>query len=344
MNSVLKSLPKVELHRHLVGSIRLQTILDLAQEYKFPLPVSTLGELKPLVTISPNSGKNLGFILREMAKFTQLCFPSRAAISRIAFEMIEDAFLDGLIYLEVRFSPVYMTAQGNLSQVDVIEAVLEGLNQANRYFPVQCGVIVGINREMGKKVAKESADLALAYAGKGGVVGFDLAGDEAAAPPREFENIFIPLRADGRLGITIHAGEGAGARSVADAINYLGAQRIGHGVRAVEDPDVLDLIQHQNITLETCPTSNVITGAVQSFATHPLRFFLEKGISATINSDDPTWFNTTLTDEYSNAIEKMNLSLQDLAKVAQNAALGSFLPLEERLALADKIAPMYTTA
>ena len=154
MNSVLKSLPKVELHRHLVGSIRLQTILDLAQEYKFNLPVSTLEELKPLVTISPNSGKNLGFILRKMAKFTQLCFPSRAAISRIAFEMIEDAFLDGLIYLEVRFSPVYMTAQGNLSQVDVIEAVLEGINQANQYFPVQCGVIVGINREMGKKVAK----------------------------------------------------------------------------------------------------------------------------------------------------------------------------------------------
>lgn len=343
MISDLRSLPKVELHRHLVGSIRLQTILDLAKEYNFPLPVHTLEELKPFVTISPNNNKDLGFILREMAKITQFCFPSRAAIARIAFEMVEDAFSDGLLYLEVRFSPAYMIAHGNLTQADVIESVLEGLNQASRSFQVQSGVIVGINREMGKEAARKSAELAIAYAGSGAVVGIDLAGDEAATPPRELESVFAPLRKDGRLGITIHAGEGAGAQSVADAIRYLGAKRIGHGVRSIEDPAVLSLIKQENVTLETCPTSNVVTGAVKSFATHPLRFFLDQGISATINSDDPSWFDVTLTEEYANALEKMNLTPHHLSTAVNNAALAAFLPLKERTDLAAKIAPFYTT-
>lgn len=342
MTIPLTNLPKVELHRHLVGSLRLTTILDLAREYDLNLPAATLEELAPLVTIRPGEPKDLGFVLRKMAEITQRCFPSRAAVARIAYEMVADAWADGLVYLEIRFSPAYMTGQGGLTQSDLIEGVLRGLAIAAKDFPLRTGVVIGTNREMSLAAARETAALALSYAGRGMVVGVDLAGDEASSPARNLERVFTPLRADGRLGITVHAGEGLGAQSVADAIQYLGAQRIGHGVRAVEDPVVLELIRRENVTLETCPTSNVITGAVTSYAAHPLRYFLDEGIAATINSDDPSWFCVTLSDEYANSLEKMGLTRRHLAQAARNAALGAFLPLAEREALAEKIAPAYS--
>lgn len=339
----LVRLPKVELHRHLPGSLRLQTIVDLADQYGFELPTRDLVALRPYVQVMPGTPANLGQILRTVSTFLRRCFVSREAVARVAREMVEDAAADGVVYLEARFSPEYMAMGNPISPQDVVEAALEGLTQAGAHFGVQTNALIGMTREAGLAACERAAKLALAYAGRG-VAGVDLSGDEEAYPPGPFATIFERLRADGDLGITVHAGEASGPESVRAAIEVLGAARIGHGVRVVHDPAVVELVRARGVTLETCPTSNVLTGAVPSLAEHPLGTLLRRGVSATISTDDPGWFDVTLTDEYATALDDLGLSFAELTTAALNAAHAAFLPADERRELAGRIDEAYGAA
>jgi len=341
--AALARLPKVELHRHLTGSIRLDTMLELDAEYGLDLPTRDREELRRHAQVGPDTPAELAHILRTVSAFLRRCFVSREAIARIAHEMVEDAAEDGIVYLEARFSPLYMAQTSRVSPEQAFGAAAEGLAAASARFGVRTGVLIAMARDAGLSACQRAADLALEHAGEL-VVGVDLAGDEAGHPPRLFTRIFDKLRADGRLGITVHAGEASGPQSVRDAIELLGAQRIGHGVRAVHDPQVVELVRARGVVLETCPTSNVLTGAVPSLAEHPLRALLEAGVRATINTDDPGWFDVTLTDEYATALDQLGLSFAELTTAALNAAHGAFLPADERAALARQLEAAYGQA
>ncbi len=316
--AALARLPKVELHRHLTGSIRLDTMLELDAEYGLDLPTRDREELRRHAQVGPDTPAELAHILRTVSAFLRRCFVSREAIARIAHEMVEDAAEDGIVYLEARFSPLYMAQTSRVSPEQAFGAAAEGLAAASARFGVRTGVLIAMARDAGLS--------------------------EAGHPPRLFTRIFDKLRADGRLGITVHAGEASGPQSVRDAIELLGAQRIGHGVRAVHDPQVVELVRARGVVLETCPTSNVLTGAVPSLAEHPLRALLEAGVRATINTDDPGWFDVTLTDEYATALDQLGLSFAELTTAALNAAHGAFLPADERAALARQLEAAYGQA
>jgi adenosine deaminase len=341
LRTFIADLPKVELHRHLPGSLRLETIIDLAHEYQFDLPTDDPQELKRYVQVTPGTPADLAYILRTVSAFLRRFFVSREAIARIAFEMVEDAWREGVIYLEVRFSPWYMATEHGLSLDDVVAGVADGLEAARARYPIHTAMLIGMTREAGLEACSRAANLALAQRE---VVGVDLSGDEQSHPARQFKSVFERIRRDGRLGITVHAGEASGPESVRDAIEYLGAHRIGHGVRVIHDPQVVELVRSRGVTLETCPTSNVLTGAVLSLADHPLRELLTAGVAATINTDDPSWFDTTLTGEYCLALAQLGLSFSELRQAVINAARGAFLPAAEREALVIVLREAYAAA
>ncbi len=344
LTELLRKLPKAELHRHLPGSYRLQTLLDLAKEYRLDLPTHDLEGLRRYAQVQPGTPANLGYILRTVSTFLRQFFVTRAAIARFAFEMVEDAWRDGIIHMEIRFSPWVLSVTHGLTFDDVLTGTAQGVAAAQQLYPVQTGILLGVTREAGLAVASQLADYALAVAGTLGVVGVDLAGDEEQYPPRQFADIFQRIRADGRLGITIHAGEAAGPDSVIAAVESLGAQRIGHGVRVIQDAAATEFVRARGIILETCPTSNVATGAVTSLAEHPLQPLLARGVAATINTDDPGWFDITLTGEYLLALTRLGLTFEDLRQAAIHAAAGAFLPAPARAALVSRIRGAYDAA
>lgn len=343
LHALIAALPKVELHRHLPGSLRTQTIIELAAEYDFELPASDVEGLRPYVQVTPGMPADLGLILRTLGDFQRRCFVSPAVLSRLTFEMVADAHAEGIVYLEARFSPLTMAGDA-LSFDEVMAGVADGLTRAREAFPVRTTILLGLTRTSDLATCQSIVDLALAWAGDELVTGVDLSGDEAIAPAHLFEPLFERIRADGRLRITIHAGEAAGPESVRDAVERLGAQRIGHGVRAIHDPGVVALIRDRGIVLENCPVSNVLTGAVPSLEEHPLPEFLRAGVAATINSDDPSWFDTTLNREYALAFTALGLSFAELRQAVLNAARGAFLPAEERSDLAAALDRAYDAA
>lgn len=342
LRELIARLPKVELHQHLPGSLRTQTVIDLADEYGFELPSHDPEELRPYLQVMPDTPAELGPILRTLGDFQRRCFVSPAALSRLTFEMIEDAYREGVVYLEIRFSPLTM-AGDSMSYEQVMDGIGDGIARALAQYDIQTRVLLGMTRT-NLSASEGIAELALALAEEEQIAGVDLSGDEAVAPARDFEALFARIRAESDLGITIHAGEAAGPDSVRDAVERLGAGRIGHGVRAVQDREVVALLQRRGIVVETCPTSNVLTGAVPSLAEHPLPLFLEAGVAATINTDDPAWFDSTLNQEYYRVLVEMGLSFAQLHQAALNAAAGAFLPDAEKSKLRERLDVAYQAA
>ena len=340
LKGIIAGLPKVELHRHLPGAVRLSTIIDLAQKKTIELPTMDPQELRHYAQVMPGTTANLSHILGTVSTFLQICFVSREVVARITFEALEDAWNDGIHYLELRFSPGYLGERYNLSLKDVMAGVYEGLDKGRKQYPIKVGLLLGMTRGAPEDILAQTTDLALNLADDGNVVGVDLSGDEAGHPARAFTKHFERIRSDGRLGITIHAGEASGPESVREAVEYLGAHRIGHGVRVVHDLAVMELVCSRNITLETCPTSNVLTGAVPNLASHPLPQLLRADIRATINTDDPSWFDITLTDEYYLSLVHLGLSFAELKGSALHAVGGAFASQSDK----DKLAAIITAA
>lgn len=320
----LRLLPKIDLHRHLEGSLRLSTLAEVAQAHGVDLPSYNIEDLRPYVQVTDEEPNFHAFL--EKFRFLRRFYSTREAIERVAYEAVADAAADNVRYLELRFSPATLAAHQGFDLEEVTDWVIWAVEQAGRDFGVTTGLIVTIKRELSAAEAERVARVAFDRAGRG-IVGLDIAGDEVNFPLAPFTDILRQARREG-LGLTIHAGEATGAWSVREAVEEYGADRIGHGVRAVEDPEVVELLRRAGVTLEICPTSNIHTATVPHLARHPLRYFLAQDVQVTINTDDPSISNTTLTDEYLIAVREIGVSLPQLGIVVWNGIRAAFASQE----------------
>lgn len=334
LRAFLQRMPKIDLHRHLEGSLRLQTLADIAMEHGIDLPSYKIEDLRRYVQARNEQPDYHRFL----AKFRLLrrFYRSREALERIAVEVVADAAADNIRYLELRFNPIALSRAQRFPLRDVVEWVTSAITNAQQTHLITVRLILQIGRDEIPRVAEEILELALAYREQG-IVGVDLAGDEVNYPAYRLAHIFRRARQEG-LGVTIHAGEAGGAANVRDAILLFHAQRIGHGIHALENSEVVRLLLERSIALEVCPTSNLQTGAVHSLSHHPLPDMVALGLRATLNTDDPSISDTTLTDEYLIAITAMGLGLEQIRTAVFNALEAAFLSREEQEALREQFA------
>lgn len=326
----IRTWPKVDLHRHLEGSLRLSTLVEIARDYQIPLPSSSPEALRPHVQMVETDEASFGVFLSKFGALRQF-FRSREIIRRVTVEAIEDAAADNVKYLELRFTPNALARHNGYSYEQVIEWVCEATTYARRKLDMQVRLIVSVNRHESLAIAERTLAAALDLRCDS-IAGVDLAGLEVGHSADPFQALFRQAHAAG-LCVTIHAGEWDGPKNIHDAVTRIGADRIGHGVRIVESPRVLELVRERGVPLEICPTSNLQTGAVHHLAEHPLAALFEAGLCVTINTDDPSLSGITLTDELALAHVAMGLPLDALKTITQNAAQSAFLPDDDRAAL-----------
>jgi adenosine deaminase len=322
------TIPLIELHRHLDGNVRLETILELGREHNLPLPAWDIESLRRHVQVTgPQPG-----VMAFIAKFQWLVgvMVDYDAIHRIAYENVEDACRDGIDYIELRFSPRFMAEAHGLDPVGVVEAVMTGVDTGQQQFGVKVNLIGILSRTYGPDIAMQELQALLSQ--PQGISALDLAGDEANFPAHWFREHFRRARQAG-WRITVHAGETSGPESIWEALQALGAGRIGHALSAVEDPALMSYLAEHQIGVESCLTSNVQTSCVADYPSHPLRKFLEAGIPATINTDDPGISGIDLPYEYNVSAQKARLTLQQIRQAQQNALEVAFLTGEEKQAL-----------
>jgi len=324
-------LPLVELHRHLDGNVRLETILDLGQEHNLGLPAHDLDALQPYVQVAEPQPGVMAFIAKF--KWQVGVMVDYKAIHRIAFENVEDAKKDGIDYIELRFSPWFMAEAHHLDPVGVVEAVIDGVAAGQREFGIKVNLIGILSRTYGPNVAAKELGALLTQSDR--ICALDLAGDEANFPAKWFREHFRRAR-NANWHITVHAGETAGPESVWEAVIGLRAERIGHALRAIEDPDLLTFMLENKIGIESCLTSNVQTSCVASYPSHPLKQFLEKGLLATINTDDPGISGIDLPYEYTWAAPKAGLLESQIRQAQANALEVAFLTSDEKNSLRKK--------
>jgi adenosine deaminase len=328
-----RKLPLLDLHRHLDGSIRLETILDLGRSLKIPLPADNLEGLRPFVQITKPRPGVMAFI--EKFKYMIGVLGNYDACQRVAYENVEDAFLEGIDYIELRFSPLFMAEPHNLDPRGVVESVLAGVRKGQDQFDIKVNLIGIISRTYGPDRGWLELEALLDYRDQ--FVALDLAGDEVNFPGKLFVDHFQEAR-DAGWHITVHAGEESGPDSIWQAIEELGAERIGHGVSAIRDPQLVDFLIENQIGLESNLTSNLQTRVIDSYAAHPLKAFLEAGVLATINTDDPGISAIDLAFEYQQAAPAAGLTLDQIHKAQGNALQIAFLSPAEKEALLTKAA------
>lgn len=326
MRAVLAAWPKIDLHRHLEGSLRLSTLAEIAKEHGVDLPSWDLEELRPYVQIIDDAPDFQSFLSKF--KLLRRFYSTREAVIRVAYEAVADAAADNVKYLELRFNPVALAKVQGFSYEEVADWVLTATENAQHDLDIQVRLIAQIGRDESIDVARQVAEVAVALQDRG-FVGIDLAGDEIHYSATRFAEVFRWAKAQG-LSITIHAAEAGPATNICEAIEVLDADRIGHGVRAMEDLTAIDLLTKQRVTLEMCPTSNLQTGAISRLGQHPLWAYQQVGIRVTINTDDPSISNTTLTDEYLVALRGIGIPLRAIRNMILSAAEAAFLPEPER--------------
>jgi adenosine deaminase len=328
--------PLIDLHRHLDGSIRLETVLDLARKHGIPLPADTLEGLRPYVQVTDPRPGVMAFI--DKFKYMIGVLADYSSCRRVAFENVEDAFQEGIDYIELRFSPLFMAEPHQLEPAGVVESVLEGLEEGRQRFDIQVNAIGIISRTYGPDKGWIELESLLAY--QDHIAALDLAGDEVHFPGTLFVEHFKEGREAG-WHITVHAGEESGPDSIWQAIEELGAERIGHGVSAVQDPSLMNYLAENRIGLESNLTSNLQTRVVEDYGSHPLKDFLEAGILATINTDDPGISAIDLPYEYRVAAPAANLTPQLISLAQRNALEVAFLDRADKQALIEKANERY---
>jgi adenosine deaminase len=325
------ALPLIDLHRHLDGSVRLETVLDLAQQHGIKLPASTVEELRPHVVVTEPQPGLMAFI-GKMLWMTRVLADADAC-RRITRENVEDAKREGIDYLELRFSPFFMAEPHGLDPEAVVAAVIEGAAEGSAATGVKVNLIGILSRTYGADVAHKELDALLAH--RQHLVALDLAGDEANFPAPLFTEHFRKAR-DAGWRITVHAGEAGGPQSVWEAVKLLGAERIGHATRALEDPALIDFLLKNGIAIEANLTSNVHTSTVPDLASHPLRHMLARGLVASINTDDPGVSAIDLPHEFEIAAPAAGLSAEQIRQAQINALETAFLSNEEKRRLREK--------
>ncbi|HEY5940500.1 MAG TPA: adenosine deaminase [Gemmatimonadales bacterium] len=323
-------LPKAELHVHLDGSLRPQTMIDLARKAKVVLPSYEPEPLRRFMLVDDAAD------LQDFLNKFDLTIPllqTPEAVERVAYEMVEDAARDNVRYLEVRYCPHLSQRQG-MTLDEVMQAELRGLARGERDFGVVARVINCSLRHYDPAVSVEIAECSVAFRDQG-VVAFDLAGGEAGRPPGTHRAAF-DVAAQGLLGVTVHAGEAAGAQSIADAVRLCHADRIGHGTRLYESPDLQAYIRDRQILIEANITSNVQTRAVSRASEHPVRGYFDAGLNVTLCTDGWLMVGVSLSDEYWLAHEQLGFNRAEIDRMILNGFEGAFLPLPERLELLSR--------
>ncbi|MBN2046110.1 MAG: adenosine deaminase [Anaerolineales bacterium] len=325
-----RSLPKIELHRHLEGSLRLSTMLEIARLHQLELPYHDVEKFRSLVQVvdgEPYTFQNF------LAKFNTLrhFYQSPEAIQRVTYEAIEDAAADNIRYLELRFTPVALTRIKGFSLDEAMDWVIESVENASARYHIQVRLIASVNRHESVDLAEEVIQLAVDRLNRG-ILAIDLAGNEADFPGEEFAPLFNEAKQAG-LHTTIHAGEWGGPDRIELAITTLGADRIGHGVRVLEDESITKLTRQTQTAFEVCPTSNQQSGAVSEIEKHPLPRMIDAGLLVTVNTDDPGISQIELSHEYQVCIQHLGISWPELKELILNAGRASFLPAAEKDAL-----------
>lgn len=329
-----QAMPKIELHRHLEGSVRLETLVEVARDYGLMnAEFVDVERLRPHVQMMPGEPRDWQHFLGKFHVLRQF-YRSPEIVKRVTREAIEDAAADNIKYLELRFTPQALNNLMACSFHTVMSWVCEASYEAAETCGIQVGLIVSMNRHEGIEIGEQVLRAAIDHQ-QLGVLGIDLAGQEAVFSARPFQSLFHRAR-DAGLGITVHAGEWDGAHSVRDAVEHLGAERVGHGIRLLEDPSLIELVIERGIVLEVCPTSNVDSGVVASSANHPLPELYRRGLRTTINTDDPLISNITLSEELTYSFEKMAFSFEEIKHQTLMAAQAAFLPNAARAALVSQ--------
>ncbi len=329
---LVRALPKTDLHLHLDGSLRLETMLELAREQGIKLPADSVEGLGKLLRM----GAGERSLNRYLTAFdhTLSVLQEKDALERCAYELAEDCAAENVRYIEVRFSPILHTRHG-LSLKDSVESVRDGLRRAERDLNIRTGVIICGIRHISPESSLVLAQLALEYKGDG-VVAYDLAGAEEHFPAKKHREAFF-LILNNNINCTVHAGEAFGPSSIAQAVHYCGAHRIGHGTRLREDPDLMAYINDHRIALEMCLSSNVHTGAIQDFSDHPIKVYLDAGLRVTLNTDNRLMSNTNVTHEFMLGVEHCKLDVHDIEDIIIYGFKSAFLPLKAKKELLGQV-------
>lgn len=325
-------LPLIDLHRHLDGNIRPQTIWSLAQKHDIVLPETNFEDFIPHVQVQGSESDLLAFLSKldwgvAVLKTLDDC-------KRIAYENVEDAYNAGIHYAELRFSPYYMAMNNNLDVADVVAAVIDGVKDASKTYDVQINLIGILSRTFGVEKCQAELDALLAH--KDHLIAVDLAGDEYNFPGEMFVSHFKQVQ-KAQLNVTVHAGEAAGAESIWQAINQLHATRIGHGVACRTDEKLMDYMLQHDIAIESCLTSNFQTGTIKDLSQHPIKQFLAKGLLVCLNTDDPGVQGIELKNEYNIARNTLGFNDKEIMQLQENSLKACFLSASEKLALRNKI-------
>lgn len=322
---LIKRLPKTDLHCHLDGSLRLDTIIELAKKHHVKLPTFDRTELFGMLYAGEHV-TSLDDYLRAF-DITLSVMQTEEGLERAAYELAHDAWAENVKYIEVRYSPLLHTREG-LRPAQVVEAVLRGLRTAKRELGIRYGVILCAIRSLGPESSLRIAELCVAFKNRG-VVGFDLAGSEVNNPAKVHRQAF-QLVIDNNINCTAHAGESFGPDSVHQAIHKCGAHRIGHGTRLVENGDLLNYVNDHRIPIEVCPSSNLQTRAASSWDTHPVDFFVDYGVRVTINTDNRLMSDTTVTKELYLCHKHYGWSLQTIKEIIIAGFKSAFMPYREK--------------
>ena len=346
LNQITKA-PKALLHDHLDGGLRPSTVLDIAGQIGYDgLPATDVAELAKWFRTRSHSGSLERYL--EPFSHTVAVMQTPDALYRVAYECVEDLADDSVVYAEVRFAPELHIDRG-LSFDEIVDAVLDGFAAGEKACaadnrPIKVRLLVTAMRHAA--VSREIAELAIRFRDKG-VVGFDIAGAEAGNPPTRHLDAFEYMR-DHNARFTIHAGEAFGLPSIHEAIAFCGADRLGHGVRIVDDIEILDgggvrlgrqasILRDKRIPLELCPSSNVQTGAVKSIAEHPFDLLARARFRVTVNTDNRLMSDTSMSLEMARLVEAFGYGWSDLERFTINAMKSAFIPFDERLAIIDEV-------
>ncbi len=334
---VIRAAPKVLLHDHLDGGLRPATVIELAAEQGHTgLPTTDPDDLAAWFTRGADR-KSLELYLEGFAH-TVAVMQTPEALERVAYEAAADLAADGVVYAEIRFAPELHVEQG-LSMDEVLQAVQSGFARGTAEHPIVIGTLVTAMRHAAH--SREVAELAMRHR-DAGVVGFDIAGAEAGFPPTRHLDAFQLIQRE-NSHITIHAGEAFGLKSIWEALQFCNAERLGHGVRIVDDIEGQQLgrlaafVRDRRIPLEMCPTSNVNTGAAPSLAEHPINLLKDLRFRVTVNTDNRLMSGVSMSSEFQAMVDTFGWTLEDLRWVTINAMKSAFWPFDERLALIDDV-------
>ena len=328
----LHALPKTDLHVHLDGSLRLGTVRELSARYGLGFNFETDEDVRAVCQV-PDDCQSLVDYLRVFDITLQL-MQEKDDLTRIAYELAEDAHKENVRYMEVRYSPLLHLKKG-LTYDEIVAAVQEGLDMARRQYGIICGQIICGIRHISAASSLDLADLAVRWKGRG-VVGFDLAGAERDFPAKDHIEAFYKVLNE-NINITIHAGEAFGAPSIHQALHYCRAHRIGHGTHLNEDPELMAWVNDHRIPVEVCLASNLQTKAIPDYQSHPIRQFMAEGLRVTLNTDNRLVSGTTVTNEYRLAVENYDLNEDEVLNLVMNGFKSAFLPLREKSDLVDQV-------